>query len=54
MFGTFDLVETCQVVSLLVHRRELKVVVSANRADWEENAKLWIVNDALGLWLSSL
>jgi len=54
MFGTFDLVETCQVVSLLVYRKELKVVASANGTDWEENAKLWIVNNALGLWPSSL
>jgi len=38
----------------LVNRKELKVVASANGADWEENVKLWIVNDALGLWPSSL
>jgi len=53
-FGTFDLVETCQVVSLLVHRKELQVVASANGADWEENGKLWVVDDALGFWPSSL
>jgi len=41
-------------VSLLVHRKELQVVTSANRVDWEENAKLWVVDDALGLWPSSL
>jgi len=41
-------------VSLLVHRKELQVVTSANGADWEENAKLWVVNDALGLWPSFL
>jgi len=54
MFSTFDLVETCQVVSLLVHRKELQVVISANEADWEKNTKLWVVYDALGLWPSSL
>jgi len=54
MFSTFDLVETCQVVSLLVHRKELQVVTSANEADWEGNTKLWVVYDALGLWPSSL
>ena len=32
VFSTFDLVETCQVVSLLVHRKELQVVTSANGA----------------------
>jgi len=37
-------------VSLLVHRKELQVVTSANRADWEENAKLWVFYKALGLW----
>jgi len=41
-------------VSLLVHRKELQVVASANGVDWEENAKLWVVDDALGLWPSSL
>jgi len=41
-------------MSLLVHRKELQVVASANGVDWEENAKLWVVNDALGLWPSSL
>jgi len=40
MFSTFDLVETYQVISLLVHRKELQVVTSANRIDWEKNAKL--------------
>jgi len=54
VFGTFDLVETCQVVSLLVHRKELQGVASVNGANWEENAKLWVVNDVLGLWPSSL
>ena len=54
VFSTFDLVETCQVMSLLVHRKELQVVTSANRADWEENAKLWVFYEALGLWPFSL
>jgi len=38
----------------LVPRKELQVVASANGVDWEENAKLWVVDDTLGLWLSSL
>jgi len=54
MFSTFNLVETCQVMSLLVHRKVFQVVVSANGADWEEYAKLWEVYDALGLWPFSL
>jgi len=54
MFSTFDLVETCQVVSLLVHRKELQVVTSANGADCEENAKLWVFYEALGFWPFSL
>jgi len=41
-------------MSLLVHRKELQVVTSANRADWEENAKLWVFYEALGLWPFSL
>jgi len=41
-------------MSLLVHKKELQVVASANGVDWEENAKLWVVDDALGLWSSFL
>jgi len=41
-------------VSLLVYRKELQVVAFANGADWEENAKLWVVDDTLGLWPSFL
>jgi len=52
--STFDLVETCQVVSLLVHKKELQGVASANGVDWEKNAKPWVVNDTLGLSPSSL
>jgi len=40
MFSTFDLIETYQVVSLLVHRKKLQVVTFANRVDWKKNAKL--------------
>jgi len=41
-------------MSLLVHRKELQVVASANGVDWKENAKLWVVDNTLGLWPSSL
>jgi len=54
MFSTFNLVETCQVVSLLVHRKILQVVISVNRMDWKEYTKLWEVYDTLGLWPFSL
>jgi len=49
MFSTFDLMETCQVVSLLVHRKKLQVVTSANGVNWEKNAKLWVFYEALGV-----
>jgi len=54
MFSIFDLVETCQVVSLLVHRKVLQVAIFANEMDWEEYAKLWEVYNTLGLWFFSL
>jgi len=54
VFSTFDLVETYQVVSLLVYKKELQVITPANEVDWEENTKLWVFYEALGLWSFSL